>query len=150
MVDAGAAVATVANGAPGLPVLLYPIEEAYEGRILLGWDPAADADDDVLGYELAWSLSGEEENLVQIGNVTHYDLGAAGIPLESEVHWRLRAFDAWGPGAWTEEAVFSYIPVPMETHEVAGEDPGSCQVAGGSSLWLGLGALGLLRWRRRG
>ncbi|HNC99055.1 MAG TPA: S8 family serine peptidase, partial [Myxococcota bacterium] len=150
MVDAGAAVATVANQPPGLPVLSHPLEEAYEGRILLGWEPAPDADDDILGYELAWSLAGGEETQVQLGKVLSYDLSAAGIPVGSEVHWRLRAYDTWGPGEWTEEAVFSYIPTPTETTRVPGEQPGSCGHSPGGGLGAALAGLALLRRRMRG
>ena len=89
-----------------------------------------------------------EEVLVQTGNVTSYDLGTAGIPLGAEVHWRLRAYDAWGPGEWTEEAVFSYAPVPVEIKKIPGEQPGSCQHGGGPAPWLGL--LGILLRRRQG
>ncbi len=149
MVDAGAAVATVASQPPGLPVLTHPLEEAYEGRILLGWEPAPDADDDILGYELGWSLAGGEEIQVQLGKVLSYDLSGAGIPLGSELHWRLRAYDTWGPGEWTEEAVFSYVPIPMETSELPGEDPGTCQHGGGVGVWAAGAALPLLRRRIR-
>jgi hypothetical protein len=149
MVDAGAAVATVANQPPGLPVLTHPLEVSYEGRIVLGWEPAPDADDDILGYELGWSLAGGEESLVQIGSITSYDLSDAGIPVGAEVHWRLRAYDTWGPGEWTEEAVFSYVPTPTKTTELPGEDPGGCAHSRGGSLGAALAGLALLRRRIR-
>lgn len=147
MVDAGAAVATVANTAPGLPVLTHPLDVAYEGRILLGWEPASDADDDILGYELGWSMDGGEEVLIQVGESSSYNLDATTIPLGASIQWRLRALDTWGPGEWTEKAVFSYSPIPIETSELPGEDPGGCRHIGGTGFWAVGVALALLRRR---
>lgn len=141
LVDAGAAVAAVANSAPDAPALLTPGQIAYEGRALLSWSEAADADGDVIGYEVEWN------GIVEATQMTSLDLSGQ-LSLGDTVTWRVRAVDPWGPGAWSEERSFVYEPVPVEIHErIIVTEPEGCATAGGAG-WVWIAAALAARRRR--
>ncbi|MCB9766089.1 MAG: S8 family serine peptidase [Alphaproteobacteria bacterium] len=146
-VDAGAAVAAVANSAPPAPELLGPVDEAYVERALLSWAPAADADDDWLRYEVSWSLNGEAQEPVTVEG-TALDLTEQ-VAIGDTVDWSVVARDLWGPGAVTE-GHFSVVATPVKPEPEA--PAGVCGVGGGAAAASSLIAMGaaLLRRRRRG
>lgn len=119
-IDAGAAVATIANAAPAAPVPRLVRDVVFPEHILLAWEPAVDADGDVIAYTVEYWLDGDEETVVTTtvaGEVLDLsDQLAAGI----EVTWRVAALDPWGAGEWSVEIRFSIEDPPTDN----GEDPG--------------------------
>jgi subtilisin family serine protease len=148
-VDAGAAVAAVANGEPGAPVPVRVSELVYAPRAVLAWDPAADPDGDVLFYELEWARDGGDPVVVEV-NGTSLDVGPE-IDAGDVVTWQVRAVDPWGPGPWSELVETQMILPPDPPADV--EEPArGCATSGGAG-WVGLIALIGLRTssrRRRG
>jgi MYXO-CTERM domain-containing protein len=143
-VDAGAAVAAVANVAPGAPASAVPVESVYEDRIWLDWSAAEDADGDRLTYRVTWSVDGGEpiEEAVEGLSLELTGSAVAGQVLT----WSVVASDLWGDGAVSPEYTLSVIARPVAT--VA--EPEGCQSAPGGTWWLGLpGILGILGIRRR-
>ena len=147
LIDAGAAVASVANAPPGVPIPTLPAGAAYEGRILLAWEAAADADGDILGYDVAWEVDGAE-TVERVAGLSA-DLSAAGIGIGDIMTWRVRAVDTWGAGEWSEERQFSYEEAPVEvTVEVEKVEPTACAYGGAGAGW-GLAGIIFARLRRR-
>jgi subtilisin family serine protease len=105
-INAGAAVLAVANSAPDAPVLLSPIDEAPEGRIVLRWS-GADADGDTLQWTLRW-WTGEEEEAPETATVVELDdewLDLSGVLVEGDsFRWQVQASDSWGVGEASEVA----------------------------------------------
>lgn len=149
-IDAGAAVAAVANVAPQAPSPTLTGGDVYEGRALLAWTAAEDADHDVLGYDVAYWVDGEDEESAPTTWVTGTslelgDLLAAG----TTVSWKVRAEDPWGAGDWSETTTFTVLATPEEPIAEAPteEEPGGCSTGSGSAgpWWL---AAGLMLARR--
>jgi len=140
-VDAGAAVAAVANVAPGAPESTVPTEEVYEDRIWLDWSAADDADGDRLTYRVQWWVD-DDEPVEEIIDGLSLELTEEALAGQS-LGWQVQAIDLWGDGPWSAEYTLSVITRPTPTPE----DPGGCQAAAGGVWWLAL--LGLFDRRRQ-
>jgi len=116
-VDAGAAVDAVYNGAPSAPVPTLVAPEVEPGRAILAWEPAADPDDDVIGYELRYSVSGGEEQLISTA-ATWVDLGPLLVPGDV-VTWTVLARDPWGPSPESAPLTFTVRVEPVATEDTA-------------------------------
>lgn len=141
-IDAGAAVAAVANVAPEAPVSEVPAESLYEDRVWLDWSAAADADGDRLTYRVTWAVDGDEPTgeVVDGLSLELTELVEAGQTLT----WQVAAIDLWGDGPLSPEYTHAILARPTAT---AAADPGGCQAVAGGVWWLGL--LGLFGRRRR-
>jgi subtilisin family serine protease len=105
-VDAAAAVwATADEGAPAAPVLVSPVAETYEDRVVLEW--RAD-EPDRLTYEVTWSVDGDP-NLVAT-EATWIDLTDS-VAAGDVVEWTVTASDRWGSGA-TASGSFTVLAIP--------------------------------------
>ena len=145
-VDAGAAVAAVANVAPEAPSSAMPGESVYEDRVWLDWNPAEDADGDRLSYRLQWWTDGEPtEELVDDTSVRLTGLVFAGEVLS----WQVQAIDHWGEGAWSETFTVDVLARPEPAAPPPAEEKSGCQTVAGAAGWLGpLVLLGLAGRRR--
>ncbi len=124
-VDAGAAVASVANAPPGAPTPL-----TVEGNLdpdggILRWASAVDPDAEPLAYDVRWRRDDDTESVqvrapdVVLGDGTHaLDLREALEPGDV-VTWSVRAVDAWGEGPWSDEAVWTIADLPSAPAPVA-------------------------------
>ena len=138
--DAAAAVHAVANAAPGAPDLFAPLETAWEGRVLLQWDAAADPDGDVLAYTVSWwdaALAEPGEDDVQTATVTDgtvLDLSAE-LAAGDTVAWTVQASDAWTVGPAAEPATFTVeaAPQPPEPTDDTGVEDGVQPAEGGGA-----------------
>ncbi len=141
-VDAGAAVAAVANTAPEAPTSAVPDASMYEDRVWLDWSAAADADADRLTYRVIWSVDDEEptETVIDGRSLELTELVEAGQLLT----WQVAAVDLWGEGPLSPEYTHDILarPVAAETPVAEG-----CQAVAGGVWWLGL--LALFGRRRR-
>ncbi|MFT5681424.1 MAG: subtilisin family serine protease [Myxococcota bacterium] len=139
-VDAGAAVAAVANSAPNAPASEVPDASVYEDRIWLDWSAATDPDSDRLTYRVVWSVDGGEpvETIVDGLSLELTDEAEAGQSLT----WQVGAIDLWGDGPMSPEYTQTVIARPVAT----AEESGGCQAAAGGIWWLGL--MGLFGRRR--
>jgi thermitase len=140
LVDAGAAVAAVADSEPEAPIPVVP-DEVLADDVVLSWAPSVDADDDVIRYEVRWGPAGEADGapIVPVQG-TSLDIGDE-VTVGERVEWRVRAVDPWGNSVWSPATTLVVAPVP----EV--ETPKGCNHAPNVSLGL-LAAL-LLRLRGR-
>jgi MYXO-CTERM domain-containing protein len=148
-IDAGAAVLAVANEAPLEPTLIGPVEEAYEDRVVLSWEPALDADGDWLDYEVRWWLGEGAEIRSERTRATTLDLTGA-LQAGDVVGWQVTPLDPWGEGQSSAVGDFAVLAIPDPPTP---EQPGGCSSAatprgGVLALLALLGLLGL-RWRRR-
>ena len=116
-VDAGAAVDAVYNGAPSAPVPTLVAAEVEPGRAILAWEPAADPDDDVIGYELRYSVSGGEVQLSATAE-TWVDLGPLLVPGDV-VTWTVLARDPWGPSPESAPLTFTVRAEAVATADTA-------------------------------
>lgn len=155
-IDAGAAVAAVANTAPSAPVPSLTRETVYEGRAVLAWEPAVDADDDVQGYSVSWWLDGTDESGANTQSVagTWVDLGDK-LEAGDVVHWTVTARDVWGDGLPSAVVSFSVVVAPMaDADEGDGEEEGEPAAACASARGEGIAGIGAAFWairrRRRG
>lgn len=144
-VDAGAAVAAVADTPPSVPQPI--VTDVYFDQLVLRWEPSTDADGDRLRYELGWSVFDRPDEIVEVDgtsiNLTgHIEIGA-------ELTWWVRAIDDWGPGEASEPVVVDVLAAPKAPKVV---ETGRCAAGRGEgSLLLALaGLLGLTRRRRSG
>ena len=139
-VDAGAAVAAVANVAPQAPASTVPDDAVYVDRIWLDWSAATDADADRLTYTVQWWVDGGEvtEEIVDGLSLELTGVAEAGQTLS----WQVQAADLWGAGPWSAEYTLSVLARPEPTPE----EPGGCQAVAGGIWWLGL--IGLIGRRR--
>jgi subtilisin family serine protease len=140
-VDAAAAVAAVANAEPLAPVP-NDIEEVLVEQAFLSWEPAEDADGDVVGYELLWWVEGQDEaTAASLSTVeTMVDLSQS-VQEGWKVLWKVRAKDPWGAGPWSEMLQFKVVKARSQSNP-----PSSCQTAAGP-FYLLLAALFLRRNR---
>lgn len=144
-IDAGAAVAAVANQVPGAPALIHA-DIAYVDRVWLDWDPANDPDADHLSYRLQWWRDGAED-APEERIVDELALELTGsVEAGDIVSWKVQAIDLWGDGPWSPTASVEIIDRPIPPPP-APEPTGGCQTAAGG-LWT-LAVLGLLGRRRR-
>jgi subtilisin family serine protease len=149
-VDAGAAVAAVYNRAPMAPVPTLLRAEVQEGRAILAWEPAFDADGDVQEYEVAWWRDGDEDAATAIATTGSWiDLGAE-LAVSDAVSWRVRAHDPWGPGDWSVTSSFTVLaaaeapdPGPPDG-EIAPEPKESPSAAACASAAPGSGAASMI------
>lgn len=112
-IDAGAAVAAVANGAPEAPVPTLTTAEAWEGRAVLSWESASDPDGDVYVYEVQWWKEGDSEAEVEEIETASLTMDlSAHVSAGDAVHWQVRARDPWGAGPWSVESSFVVLAVP--------------------------------------
>jgi len=155
-IDAGAAVAAVANTLPGAVLVTGPGDSVTVDRVLLTWDAAEDPDGDPLVHEVRWWTADREEvdAEVVLTDALHLDLTGA-LDAGDVLSWRVRAVDAWGAGPEAAPPDVAIEPAPEEPEAdpepVVEEEPkGGCSVAPSpaalSALLLGLS--GLARRRR--
>jgi subtilisin family serine protease len=154
-IDAGAAVATVANVAPSAPVPRLVRDEVYEGRVVLAWEAAVDEDDDVLGYDVEWSVENAEDE-GHTERMTGLALDLTGrLVVGDVVSWRVTAVDAWGAGSWSSDTRFAVVDVPArDTGEAPTPGaPATCEAGAAppeaAALLGALAALASARRRRR-
>lgn len=164
-IDAGAAVAAVANTAPGAPVFDYPEDgaEMVDGVAGLRWSTPEDPDGDPLRYDLEVvdldadagddddSADGDDDDSAGSDPLhTFYDLSDPRLDLTLELgpgRYRARvwAVDAWGRGDVSETHSFTIAaaePPPPPTDP--GDDDDEPDDGCGSSIVGGAGAGGLL------
>ena len=132
-VDAGAAVAAVANVAPEAPASTVPDTAAYEDRIWLDWTDAVDADSDRLTYRVTWWVDDDDPVEVIVDGLSLELTGEA--VAEQTISWHVTAIDLWGDGIQSDEYTLSVsarpTPAPVE-------EAGGCQAVGGGVWWLAL------------
>ncbi|MDP2313166.1 MAG: S8 family serine peptidase [Pseudomonadota bacterium] len=151
-VDAGAAVAAVANAAPGAPTPTLVADTAELPRVLLVWTAPVDPDADALSYVVTWSV---DSGAAVEDEVTGTWLDLAAEVVEGDVvTWSVAAVDPWGTGPSSESVTFTVVgapvaPEPVEVEPV--EETGTCSSIGsGRALgWVLLPALVGLVTRRR-
>jgi subtilisin family serine protease len=150
-IDAGAAVAAVANSAPAAPVPRLVSETAELPRVLLAWEPALDADGDVQSYTVRWSLPGDDEPRESVVTETTIDL-SEDLEEGDVVTWTVSATDPWGEGPESAPLTFTVVAAPVEAppaDEPRPESPSTCAASPtGGALTVALAAL-LIRRRRR-
>jgi subtilisin family serine protease len=163
-VDAGAAVAAVANTAPEAPVPRLVAETAESPNVRAAWEPAFDPDGDVHAYRLRWTtVRGSGETVTGEAEVaaTWHDLSDA-ADVGDRVTWTVAAVDAWGEGPSSQPVTFDVVPVsetivpsddeaPTDTSpdgEVSGGG-GCASVPGARGGLLAAGLSGLLAALRR-
>jgi hypothetical protein len=127
-VDAGAAVAAVANTAPGAPEPTHATLTVAPDRGVLRWTPAIDADAEPLTHEVRWSRDGDAEPTLARVDGDSLDLRDALAPGDV-VSWAVRAHDAWGPGPWSEDATWTVDAAPTAPTPTIPE--GGCSATSG-------------------
>ncbi len=133
-IDAGSAVLAVANGVPGSPQLIAPLDEAWMDRVILTWEAAEDPDDDWLSYEVKW-WSGPDDSYATTEIVDGTSLDITGeFYVDAVVNWTVSAVDLWGPGETSETATFAVVEYeveqPGDDDDSAGDDDddeGGCE-----------------------
>lgn len=141
-INAGAAVAAVANTAPLPPVPAFVRAEVQEGRAILAWEPAVDPDGDVRAYDVAWWRGDDVEGAATVSTTgTWIDLGAE-LTAGDLVSWRVLAHDAWGPSEWSATSSFTVLaaaeapdpaPPAAEVASTPDEPPAATACATGSA-----------------
>ena len=135
-IDAGAAVAAVANGPPEAPVPILTRDAVAPDRALLAWAPAADPDDDVVAYDVVWWRADEDESAVDPVEVigTTWDIAEA-LSVGDTVSWKVRAVDPWGEGPWSVTTTFVVDPAatPPEESPAAPPPASGCATAPGAA-----------------
>ena len=152
-VDAAAAVAAVADSAPGAPLPLLAATDLYVDRIWLDWEAAADPDGDFLRYEVLWWRAEddptEDGTLLDAGSSLAVELTGA-LEAGDTFSWQVRAVDLWGPGPWSEVATHTVLDRPVA--QTPDPVPQGCATAprtpGGGLRLLLLSGLALLGRRR--
>lgn len=148
--DAGAAVAAVANRAPEAPVIVAPRTQAFVERVDLEWRPAVDADGDWLSYTVRWKLAGSPGDATVEKPIpgTHLDLTSR-VTAGQSVVFTVQAADLWGPGPESAPTTFAVVHHPVP---VAAPPPSGCSCRSGGRAPLPalalLAPLALL-WRPR-
>lgn len=143
MVDAGAAVAAVANQPPEAPLPTAATEQ-QEGRVWLSWDTAVDPDADALTYVVR--VTSAEADLVE-WTAAEPRL-RLDLPAGSSVQWTVAAVDPWGEGPESEAAALTVTAAPV-AEAPAPEDAG-CSTGGAApdAGWILAGVALALRRRR--
>ena len=138
-VDAGAAVAAVANGEPGAPVPILLADTAELPRVLLNWEAPVDPDGDALSYELTYAINDGEAEVHSVSGTT-VDL-AAEVDAGDIVTWSVAAVDAWGIGPSSAQETLTVVDAPVAPDPVAEEeDDAPAKTCGGVG---GAGSVGL-------
>ncbi len=117
-VDAGAAVAAVANGEPAAPAPAYVTDAPYASHVGIAWIPAEDPDGDVYTYEVVWSTSGADLATVTPVEVDGWALDLTDVTaIGDTVSWQVRARDPWGAGPFSAPVTFTVARAwqPVET-----------------------------------
>jgi subtilisin family serine protease len=147
-IDAGAAVAAVANGAPEAPAPALVAETAELPRVLLNWEAPADPDADALSYLVTWSVNGGEAEVDAVDGTT-MDLASA-VDLGDVVTWSVAAVDPWGAGPSSADVTFTVVVMPeAEEPAVVEEEPATTCGGAGRVGWAFLPVLLGLVGRRR-
>jgi len=158
-VDAGAAVAAVANAAPPAPELLMPLDggEVVLGAQPISWTTVVDPDGDPVTYDLeVRRVVGDDDSAEEDPEVTLRsglaapEFGLRLLDWETGQHEvRVATRDLWGLGPWSEWTSFDISrPSQPPPAEVPDEEEGCAGCGGGSAaLLLLLMPLGLRRRR---
>ena len=154
-IDAGAAVAAVANALPGAITVSGPGETAPADRIVLTWEPAVDPDGDPLVYAVRWWVDGDEDAAEEaLLDAAALDLTGA-LDAGALLSWRIQAVDAWGAGpeAAPPDVRIEEPPGPPAREAApqrVDDERGGCGVVpvGGGALLAVAGALAAVRRRR--
>jgi subtilisin family serine protease len=145
-VDAGAAVAAVANTAPSAPAPRLVAETAELPRVTIAWSPAADPDGDVASYVVRATVG--DAGLEREVAGTTLDL-AGDVAAGDVVTWTVAAVDPWGEGEASEPVTFTVVAEPEPVEVVVEEaQPGGCVSAPGSVAGALAGLLLAARRRR--
>jgi len=158
-VDAGAAVAAVANTAPDAPEALGGEVDGEDPE--LRWLPVVDPDGESVRYEVDWTLgddldaepvesdtadTGQQALEVYTAIVDEPVLDLDGeVALGDVVTWRVRALDAWGASA-DSEIVQTEVASPPRSIRVSTYVPAEAGCAESIAV---VGLFGLFGWRRR-
>lgn len=150
-VDAGAAVAAVADHAPEAPVPT-PLPSPSEARVQLVWSAAPDADGDLVRHELAWWVDGTSE-----ADATPIAVEGLAYSLTGQVaagdhfSWKVRGVDPWGPGPWSvsTSVAVDAVPQPPEAETPAAAPDRGCTSSPSTAVGATPVVLLLLRRRRR-
>ena len=151
-IDAGSAVLAVANGVPGSPTPLAPLDEAWMDRVILTWEAAEDPDDDWLSYEVSWWIGPDDSYATtEIVDGTRLDITGEAY-LDAVVNWTVAAVDLWGPGEVSEIASFTVVEYEVDEPEgddddSAGdddEDEGGCECSASAQTSRGVAVALLL------
>ena len=153
-IDAGAAVAAVANALPGAITTTGPGETTPADHVVLTWEPAIDPDDDPLVYSLRWWVDGDEDD-AEVVLLDQPWLELTGELDPGDVlSWRVQAVDAWGAGPEAAPAdVLVEEPPTAPAREAApqrvDEERGGCSVVpvGGGVVMSLLAMMAVVRRR---
>jgi subtilisin family serine protease len=143
-IDAGAAVAAVANEAPGAPEPLLGNSTLPPDGGRLRWSAAEDPDGEPLRYEVAWALGEEAPRRERVEGL-ELDLRERLSPGEV-LRWSVRAEDAWGYGPWSDPVTWSVAELPAAAPAPA---PTGCGHTSGGAASGALLAMILAGSRRR-
>ena len=153
-VDAGAAVMAVANSVPGAPLIVAPLKSAWAERVVLEWQPAADADGDWLTYRVTWRVDGSDADTVVdlTSGETHLDITESVAPGENVI-FSVQAADLWGPGAASAPTTFAVESHPIPAPPAMAKQQGcGCRLGNRAVVpnwtWLVAGLLVVRRLRR--
>lgn len=112
-VDAGAAVAAVANTAPQAPVPRWVADTAELPNVRVAWQEAVDPDNDVGYYVVRWTVThvdGAGEAQEATTTDTMLDV-SEGLVVGDVVRWSVAAVDPWGEGLASAELSLEVVPV---------------------------------------
>ena len=139
-VDAGAAVATVANLTPSVEAL--PTSDGTPSRVQLQW-AGSDGDNEALTYWVRVWVDGNEENVLFEGEFAGEEAILVGeLPVGLVPYaWSVTVYDSWGAGNTALGEPFM-VTQPEEIQ-------GSCSVAPAPMGGLGAVLIGLLALARR-
>jgi subtilisin family serine protease len=139
-VDAGAAVAAVANTAPQAPVPRWVADTAELPHVRVAWQEAVDPDNDVGHYVVRWTVT-HVDGAVEAQEATTTDTMldvSEGLVVGDVVRWSVAAVDPWGEGLASAELSLEVVPVSA----VAVPDGESAQDADPASPQSGCAAVG--------
>lgn len=137
--NVGAAVAAVANQAPGAPTLLGPTEPAYEDRVVLRFDPPTDPDGDRLRCEvLLWDVDPDEAapapEAAALRPVEAGELDLSGEVAAGEgLRWSARCADGWVMGPAAEPLTLSVRAAELPADDDSGLTEAEPDEAGGEA-----------------
>jgi len=161
-IDAGAAVAAVANSEPSAPQITSAAEQTV-GSVWLTWEPAIDPDADDLSYRVTITSTGSTDT-AGASEVVELNTDRPFLKLDNAVAdevytWTVAAVDPWGSGLESAAETLTVLPLPLPEADSTGAPDRSSDAGGGcsatngrdarwSSVWGAAVVLGALVRRR--